>query len=414
MSVYEDSGDEGPTYDFLYVEDDYGIADDLAEHAIASPVLTLEDGDGSEYDLFDYFNDVEYLSDSGWNDGCTVRDQDNNTLGPTSGRKRKISIKQTQYMSGGLINASSQQQFHEEPVSPIPTVRFRRAGTRSPKPPTLDTEVVKTYTAFKNWREKYACAKGFPIFSGVEGDLDIDTISTQSDSGISPIEEVQRNIPSNELGMDDLRSALHRTLANSGVLPKGIDETTLLKFVARMLSGDGNADDIAGQLTDDLLGPKEDDATAVGIGAWISQIRDSEDLGDGENDIDGRNLQHPSSPSSDSDKASHSVAIPEDGNNQPPTRLINVKDNSSPLSSNHLRQSTKIQFSDTGVSSPQIALKELLGPMLTDESIDASELVSTFPRNRYKRKLEILDSNKESSRGRKRFAYSPAEQSRKS
>lgn len=86
MSDYEDYDDDYDG-DFFYVEDEYMAADDLAEHAVASPPpATCGDEDmEDDWDRFDYFNDLEYASD-GYDD---TQFQALDVKGAKAGSKRK-------------------------------------------------------------------------------------------------------------------------------------------------------------------------------------------------------------------------------------------------------------------------------------------------------------------------------------
>jgi hypothetical protein len=87
-----DYGDDNSDYgdEWMYVEEEYMVADDLAEHAVASPTLAAcAADDDAEWDRFDYFNDLEYASD-GYDDAKfevhTVKDAQ-------TGQKRKRDTK---------------------------------------------------------------------------------------------------------------------------------------------------------------------------------------------------------------------------------------------------------------------------------------------------------------------------------
>lgn len=97
-----------------------------------------------------------------------------------------------------------------------------------------------------------------PVQEGEEGDGGGALESIVAGSGLDP---------------QALMRALQENLAASGAAPAGLDQATLLKYALRMLSGEGEADDIAGELADDLFeqADGDDDPDAEDIAAWAAK-----------------------------------------------------------------------------------------------------------------------------------------------
>jgi len=75
-----------------------------------------------------------------------------------------------------------------------------------------------------------------------------------------------------DIDPDALKMALRQHLAAAGMKVNGMDEQALLQFTQRMFAGgSGDADDIAGELADDLLGRGEEDEEDEGLLNWVSK-----------------------------------------------------------------------------------------------------------------------------------------------
>ncbi|KAI8931435.1 hypothetical protein NX059_011764 [Plenodomus lindquistii] len=288
---YSDYGD-----DWLYVEDEYMAADDLAEHAVASPPPTYGDNDdAAEWDRFDYFNDIEYGSD-GYDDTATVA---HDVKGAKTGQKRKRATEQTRSNKRRLVG-STDVESDATRLEHSPIV-WRSQKEREPAVAVLDDN-APSYSLLKDWREKLANTphwsraspsekpakspsvrpprpgkgKGKVAFApapvsppyvdedGEEGeDADVDEEDDEADGAIS---------------QEALMAALQRQLASAGGPLSGMDPQQLLQFAMRMASDKDAGDDIAGEMADAMLEGEDDgdDTDAEeNLLSWVAQQRNA-------------------------------------------------------------------------------------------------------------------------------------------
>ncbi|KAF1835635.1 hypothetical protein BDW02DRAFT_567808 [Decorospora gaudefroyi] len=291
MSDYEDDFDDYEG-DFFYVEDEYMAADDLAEHAVASPPpATCGDDDMEEdWDRFDYFNDLEYASD-GYDD---AKFQAHDVKGAKAGLKRKRAA-----MTGTRKKREPKENInaHVEPTWPghSPIV-WRSHADRDPKPKTLEDD-AQSYALFKNWREKLAdtpdWAKGSPPLSSDEraSRKGKEKMAFVTEPASPPYDEPHQD------GIDDqdmedeeegesiskevLLAALQRQLAAAGGPLGSMDPHQLLKYAMRMATNADAGDDIAGEMADAMLGDDDEEEgadadTEENLLSWVAQQRDAE------------------------------------------------------------------------------------------------------------------------------------------
>ncbi|KAI4961214.1 hypothetical protein J4E86_000240 [Alternaria arbusti] len=323
MSDYDDDYDDYEG-DFFYVEDEYMAADDLAEHAVASPPpATCGDEDmEDDWDRFDYFNDLEYASD-GYDD---TKFQALDVKGAKAGLKRKRTVKSAPARKR-LAKDSVNTHSEATPLGHSPIV-WRSQASRGTKPKTLDDN-AQPYALFKNWREKLAdipeWAKGSPPSSPgalssrpgkgkakmafvtepasppYDDDEDID------DEGDDGMDQGEGGIP-----QDALLAALQRQLAATGGPLTGMDPQQLLEFAMRMATDNDAGDDIAGEMAEAMLGGEEDEDDAEAeekLLSWVAQQRNGkngETTAEEEDDtMEGTTQQPPSPPSSDLKRSVH-------------------------------------------------------------------------------------------------------------
>lgn len=283
---YSDYGEE-----WFYVEDEYMAADDLAEHAVASPPpLTNVDEDLlPEWDRFDYFNDLEYASD-GYDD-VTFKAQDVKSAKKGQKRKRKPTIKTPRSTER---TATDESPCHPDTIklqcSPIV---WCSQSEREMEPKFLDGN-EQPYALLKNWREELAdtpqWARGSPPPSPTTGPRQpgkdktahvLNHESPPSDVDLDESENVEEGSGEDEqegISQDALMAALQRQLAAAGGPLSGMDPQQLLQFAMRMAAGNDDGDDIAGEMADAMLeaGGEEDDADAEGnLLSWVAQQRNA-------------------------------------------------------------------------------------------------------------------------------------------
>lgn len=283
MSDYEDDYDD---YDgeFFYVEDEYMAADDLAEHAVASPPpATCGDEDmEDDWDRFDYFNDLEYASD-GYDD-TTFQPLD--VKGAKAGSKRKRPVRRPVRKSKADINTTPRV----EPAAPTHSpIVWRSQTDRGVKPKALEDN-AQPYALFKNWREKLAdipdwakgsppTSPGAPSLSSEKGKGKMAFVTEPASPPYDDEEEGHDEATSEQgqgISQEALLAALQRQLAAAGGPLSGMDPQQLLDFAMRMAADQDAGDDIAGEMADAMLegSDEEDDGDAEEkLLSWVAQQR---------------------------------------------------------------------------------------------------------------------------------------------
>jgi hypothetical protein len=288
MSDYGDGFDDDYGDEWLYVEEEYMQADDLAEHAVASPPPVAYDDDRlDEWDRFDYFNDLEYDFE-GYDDANFVT-HNGATGHPKIGQKRKRgaapgrSSKKQRLVSGV---AKPEQDVAWLSNSPI---IWRAQADRGVKARPLP-EDAQPYAVLKDWRETLAKA---PNRVQKPGKLVL-TPSIHVDEEEEEEEEEEEHEWADEELMEDetddgdepgiegidptaLMAALQSRLGSAGGPLSGMDPQQLLQFALRMANNQDAGDDIAGELADEMLNQggdnDEDEEAEANLVSWVSQQR---------------------------------------------------------------------------------------------------------------------------------------------
>ncbi|OAG03214.1 uncharacterized protein CC84DRAFT_1061649, partial [Paraphaeosphaeria sporulosa] len=283
MSDYGDEYEDDYGDDWLYVEDEYMQADDLAEHAVASPPpLAYDDDRLDEWDRFDYFNDLEYDFE-GYDDANFVT-HNGATGQPKVGQKRK---------RGAVVGPSSKKQRLangdgklEQDVAWLSNapIIWRAQADRGVKARPLP-EDAEPYAILKDWRKLDRAPKRTQKAAQRE------LVSLPSQAHIEEADEEwededlvdEENDDEEDTGMDGidpaaLMAALQSRLGSAGGPLSGMDPQQLLQFALRMANNQDAGDDIAGELADEMLnqgGEDEDDEEAeANLMSWVSQQRD--------------------------------------------------------------------------------------------------------------------------------------------
>ncbi|KAF1931594.1 uncharacterized protein M421DRAFT_417357 [Didymella exigua CBS 183.55] len=275
---YSDYGEE-----WYYVEEEFIAADDLAEHAVASPPpTTYADEDAAEdWDRFDYFNDLEYASD-GYDDAL-FKVQD--SKGPKIGEKRKRHVKPS--LSKKRQRVLGETEAVALGMSPIV---WRSQANRGLQPKLLE-ENTQAYTVLQDWRQKLKDTPRWVKGSPPQSPL-VQAVREQKHVA-EVIDTVEPTSPPSELDADDegahrdemdidpgvLMAALQSRLAEAGGPLSGMDPQQLLAFATRMATGKDAGDDIAGEMADAMLnqGEEEDDdedlEAEANLFSWVAQQR---------------------------------------------------------------------------------------------------------------------------------------------
>jgi hypothetical protein len=366
MSDYDDDYDDYEG-DFFYVEDEYMAADDLAEHAVASPPpATCGDEDmEDDWDRFDYFNDLEYASD-GYDE---ARFQALDVKGAKAGLKRKRTLR-TAPAKKRLAKESVSTQTEPTLLGHSPIV-WRSQANRGIKPKTLDDN-AQPYALFKNWRETLAdipdWAKGSPpsspgtlssrpgkgkgrmtfVTEPASPPYDEEHDGDGDDDDGDDMDQGQDGIP-----QEALLAALQRQLAAAGGPLSGMDPQQLLEFAMRMATDKDAGDDIAGEMADAMLGGQDDDEEDADaeekLLSWVSQQRN------------GKN-QEPPAEEEDGDAME---ATPPSTNTNPSLRVTDTNTTSNPSPHTPVQPNTnksslkrKAQDEPTGQGSTKVIKKK--------------------------------------------------------
>lgn len=277
---YSDNGEE-----WYYVEDEYMAADDLAEHAVASPPPTTygDEDMQPDWDRFDYFNDLEYASDGYDNAKFEVH----NAKDAKTARKRKRAATTTQSRKRRPTQTTdSQTSMALMEHSPIV---WRAQADRETKPKLLD-ENTQSFALLKDWRKALAdtpeWARASPPKSPRvrpprpgKGKAVLPPVPVSPPSDID--EDVDEEMEGDEdagISQEALMAALQRQLAAAGGPLSGMDPQQLLEFAMRMATDKDAGDEIAGEMADAMLegDDDEDDADAEeNLLSWVAQQRNA-------------------------------------------------------------------------------------------------------------------------------------------
>ncbi|KAH6644116.1 hypothetical protein C7974DRAFT_14935 [Boeremia exigua] len=276
---YSDYGEE-----WFYIEEEFIAADDLAEHAVASPPpTTYADEDAAEdWDRFDYFNDLEYASD-GYDDaifqahdakGTNIGGKRKRHVRPSHSKKRQRVLGETEVVALGM--------------SPIV---WRSQADREPQPKLLD-EGAQPYTVLQDWRKVLKdtpqWARGSPPQSptvqAAREQQHVAEVASVAEAASPPsaLDEEDEGAHEDEMDIDPaaLMAALQSRLAEAGGPLSGMDPQQLLDFAMRMATGKDAGDDIAGEMADAMLNQgdendEEDPEAEANLLSWVAQQRNS-------------------------------------------------------------------------------------------------------------------------------------------
>ncbi|KAF2660325.1 hypothetical protein K491DRAFT_621281 [Lophiostoma macrostomum CBS 122681] len=273
---------------WLYVEDEYTQADDLAEHALPSPPPTAyaDEDDIADFDLFDYFNDIEYASD-GYDEGNF---QPHDSKAATTGQKRKRTGVSAQGRKKQKLGKSANASPTATRKPELPPVVWRAQNERGLKPKML-VDDVKPFAFLKDWRTKLADTPSWAL--GKSRTATPSSTAAELGNGesmpaplLADVESLDGDEGAPAIDQDVILAALRNKLGGVGGPLAGMDEQTLLQFAMRMLNGEDDGDDIAGEMADNILGQGEgddDDEEGDGDGeasaehlAWLARMRGGE------------------------------------------------------------------------------------------------------------------------------------------
>ncbi|ORY12973.1 hypothetical protein BCR34DRAFT_624070 [Clohesyomyces aquaticus] len=288
MSDYGDENYSDYEDDFFWVEDEYMVADDLAEHVVNSPPPTAYADEDvlSDWDRFEYYNDLEYASD-GYDDGKFYLHGQETEIAQT-GQKRKRGAepvhraRKKQRIENGRRNS--------QPGTVMPIIQpivWRRKVDEKNKAKLFDESQEEPYALLKDWRDRLtetpAWAAGAPPSPGSKdpkaGKQKADLASQPAFPTAEPDGEEEEEDAA--IDPDVLMAALQKNLAAAGGPLSGMDPQQLLQFAMRMMTDEGAGDEIAGELAANMLeqggdgDDEEDEEAPADLLSWLSKQRGS-------------------------------------------------------------------------------------------------------------------------------------------
>ncbi|KAK5110673.1 hypothetical protein LTR85_000755 [Meristemomyces frigidus] len=285
--------------DWLYVEDEFALADELAETQIADPGYAGTNNEiemeSFEFDLYQYWDDLEYADDSYWDyDSGQRLERSTEKAGQkrkrgtparagATDKRRKVSG--TQAAATGGLEALQMENV-------IFMSREERNRLAARPAPALKDRVAVTFMA--DWRERFAHRDGEVKSGRMPADMER---AAQAEDDATP--QKARAILTDEVlmgeeegdweddgdeegdgGEDDdagdalasldpemLKMILKQKLGEAGL--EGMDEGAFIETLNKMLAGD--EDEAAGGLANSLLGQATRQGGNTALSGWLSQ-----------------------------------------------------------------------------------------------------------------------------------------------
>ncbi|KAF1809334.1 hypothetical protein P152DRAFT_516740 [Eremomyces bilateralis CBS 781.70] len=279
---------------YVWVEDAYFDADDLAEHAIASPVPYDGYDSWDELDRFEYFVDIEYDTD-GYHDTPSQKSKSATTRPKRKAAEAGLSAQKRRKGRDGSIQASVDESGPR--IAPICWVS-QREQLALPDIRRFSEEESAPFALLKDYRVRFKHVDGFkiqlppsdplqenvtPVVARPGGQDDIHAVAGEDDSGDEDGEEREEEedddddeegIRGTAIDQESLKAALSQNLSRLNVGANQDDQQMLLELATRMLNGEASSEELAGELATTLLGDgtqSEKEGAATGLSEWIQQ-----------------------------------------------------------------------------------------------------------------------------------------------
>lgn len=282
-------------YYFRYVEkrsvtDITFNQDELAEGQIPEPGYSGTnneiDMDSYEFDLFGYFDDLEYGDDSYFDYGLP---SSKGIASENAGQKRKRDAAVPDASQGKRRKANDTPLVGEsEPL--IFRSRDERYRAYKQDAPLLNSKTP--FSFLPDWRERFADEDGVIAITKMPADMrkaaeaqDDDTppkarqlgedayMEEGDDNGEDGWEDEDEEDDDEDGGIDIdpemLKTILREKLGAAGL--DGMDESAFMQTLEKMMSGDGDEDDAAGDLANSLLGKLTSNTGDEALSGWLSQ-----------------------------------------------------------------------------------------------------------------------------------------------
>ncbi|KAF7194649.1 hypothetical protein HII31_04155 [Pseudocercospora fuligena] len=267
---------------WLYVEDEFDLADELAENQVPSPGYSGTnheiDMEGYEFDLYGYQEDLEYGDDSYWDYGSYGKSD-------KAGDKRKRGPSKTESTPSKRKKSSKDDNLGREFEPLLFRSRDERIKLFFRDPPLQRKQPPLSFLG--DWRKRFAGADGIvsqqkmpeAMKAAAESKSDetpekagrFNADGLENDEGDEEWEDDEdEDEGEGGLAIDPemLKAILKEKLGDAGL--EGMDEAAFMETINKMLSGAGDADDAAGALANSLLGKVTSDTGDDALSGWLS------------------------------------------------------------------------------------------------------------------------------------------------
>ncbi|KJY00502.1 hypothetical protein TI39_contig327g00008 [Zymoseptoria brevis] len=272
---------------WLYVDDEFDLADELAEGQVPEPGYAGNnaeiDNDFYDYEFYHYWDDLEYGDDAYWDVGLSG-DQDNKA---GVKRKRSESKKKEAVVDKRRRPNSFNREVYTREQDPL--IFCSRAERNRPRKPDMLRKGTTAFSLLPDWRKRFAREDGWVDHKEMPSDMKraaeagvLETKTKERQGGIRLVEDGEEDWEDDEeendeegalsLNLDMLKEVLKQKLGDAGL--DGMDENAFMETITRMLSSGNDADDAAGELANSLLGKLTSDSDAgegAALSGWLSQ-----------------------------------------------------------------------------------------------------------------------------------------------
>ncbi|EMC94304.1 hypothetical protein BAUCODRAFT_26462 [Baudoinia panamericana UAMH 10762] len=304
---YDFDEDFGLDDGWMYVEDEYGLVDELIETQIAEPGYAGTnyeiDMESYEYDMYEYFDDLEYADDAYWE-----YDVHHNT----SDSANAAGLKRKRVVAAGKLGDKQTAVAHKRrKVEPLQRPAYSGVAPESVLYMSLEKQVevalrrpptVKNLTPIAflpDWKKRYANVDGIMRSADMPTDMqqaaDAPPEETSETQGVADAEvgllgggaEDVVDEEDDDVAVDGemLKTILRQRLVESGL--DGFDEEAFMTAIQDMLNSEPGEDEGLGRLVEMLLGkPNADEDGGGAILGWLSGQGVRLETGDQEVDRD--------------------------------------------------------------------------------------------------------------------------------
>lgn len=299
MDDFDDDFDEGVYYDddYVYVDDSFDLADELAENVIPDPpLIDRKEEDWDEFDSYDYWMDIEYNTDEYYD---TLLEQTGGETHLRAGQKRRraVGVQAEGRSPKRRKDAAARAKHADTPglceITPVLWLSFAETHPLSDVLKPYDTKPSAPYALFSDWQQRFKKASGFRVAIEAHGD-DVADTDEGFEEGVGDEEEDGDDDNEGELRLDpqQLMAILQHKLSSSGM-----DAAQQAKFTETIMSslskgGGEGLDEMLAELTDCILDQATDGGPESGAARWLSQQgvtfgEDAEDQGVDPRSADG-------------------------------------------------------------------------------------------------------------------------------